>query len=698
MKKFIVFVTGIIALMLCGITSMTAQVTIGDDYAPQPFSVLELISNNTHGLRLPQMTIAQRNAISDAYGSKEEMKGLTIFNIETNCVETWNGTVWISMCANGILVTPTFDGFGSTLSYCVGATPVLLPTTSANGITGVWSPATISTSAAGGPTRYTFTPTAGQNVVGTGVVTLDVTVTASVTPAFAGFATPLTYLLNGAPVTLPTTSDNGITGTWSPATISTATAGGPTTYTFTPTAGQCVNGTVVTVSVTVVDDISKITDNNTGVANQYVGAFWRAGQTGERLIGVTASDAAGYGNWTATVIAGSDWIKLDNVMTNDVNCVYYPTTYNESAVDSYENNPNFDSDHIVNDGTNVGGNASATVPIYFRIGLKSKFTDSPKYSPTPNFTTTFPARYGVVLLTYGGGKTQRIWIRQGDEADYLMRKEDAISSGGLISRPAAVQFLPYNTTYSSLNITQVPYNNGMKTLYPSQAGAFLQWAATGANNRIAWDAYDPSDIDPSPGTTWQTVPKTYWTDAFNNPVLKGTDETCPFGYRRPVDGVTNANIGNNPNMKLATSDMLLSEMRQSLYLSPNDNNENTNATKANSVWGYYADGFFDRRKITDGAGSNYNRTNSAVSVTTSSIAYIGRLYFNIYNNASLFFPASGNRGGGTGAISAAGNQGHYWSSSAFSTAETWSLLITETDAKQDKYSRSMGAHVRCVRP
>jgi gliding motility-associated-like protein/uncharacterized repeat protein (TIGR01451 family) len=44
---------------------------------------------------------------------------------------------------------------------------------------------------------------------------------------------------------LPTTSNNGITGTWSPAVNSNAT----TTYTFTPTAGQCAVPTTLTVVV-----------------------------------------------------------------------------------------------------------------------------------------------------------------------------------------------------------------------------------------------------------------------------------------------------------------------------------------------------------------------------------------------------------------------------------------------------------------
>ena len=44
---------------------------------------------------------------------------------------------------------------------------------------------------------------------------------------------------------LPTTSNNGITGTWNPALNNTAT----TTYTFTPTAGQCATTTTLTITV-----------------------------------------------------------------------------------------------------------------------------------------------------------------------------------------------------------------------------------------------------------------------------------------------------------------------------------------------------------------------------------------------------------------------------------------------------------------
>jgi hypothetical protein len=58
---------------------------------------------------------------------------------------------------------------------------------------------------------------------------------------------------NSAAPALPGTSIEGITGTWAPATINTATLGG-TVYTFTPAAGQC--GTTATMTITVATQIT----------------------------------------------------------------------------------------------------------------------------------------------------------------------------------------------------------------------------------------------------------------------------------------------------------------------------------------------------------------------------------------------------------------------------------------------------------
>ena len=46
------------------------------------------------------------------------------------------------------------------------------------------------------------------------------------------------YCEGDIPGALSSVSDNGISGSWSPSSIGTSTAG-TTVYTFTPTAGQC---------------------------------------------------------------------------------------------------------------------------------------------------------------------------------------------------------------------------------------------------------------------------------------------------------------------------------------------------------------------------------------------------------------------------------------------------------------------------
>jgi hypothetical protein len=68
------------------------------------------------------------------------------------------------------------------------------------------------------------------------------TIAAIVTPNF----TPVAAICAGGTLAaLPTTSTNGITGTWAPALDNTQT----TTYTFTPTSGLCASSTTMTITV-----------------------------------------------------------------------------------------------------------------------------------------------------------------------------------------------------------------------------------------------------------------------------------------------------------------------------------------------------------------------------------------------------------------------------------------------------------------
>jgi gliding motility-associated-like protein len=75
---------------------------------------------------------------------------------------------------------------------------------------------------------------------------LQITVPAITAPAPI-FTMPMSYCQSGSAIALPTVSDNGVTGTWSPL-FSTAVAG-TVDYTFTPSAGQCAS--TITLPITI---------------------------------------------------------------------------------------------------------------------------------------------------------------------------------------------------------------------------------------------------------------------------------------------------------------------------------------------------------------------------------------------------------------------------------------------------------------
>ncbi len=135
-------------------------------------------------------------------------------------------------------ITPTFN-FGSSLTICAGGTVPVLPGYSNEGLTGIWSPAVVSNTTSG---VYTFTADAGQCAV---PATFTVTVNPTITPAF-NFGSSLTICNGGVVPTLPPTSTNGVTGTWSPTVVSNTTSG---VYTFTPNPGQCASTITFTVTV-----------------------------------------------------------------------------------------------------------------------------------------------------------------------------------------------------------------------------------------------------------------------------------------------------------------------------------------------------------------------------------------------------------------------------------------------------------------
>ena len=218
-------------------TTTTLTIAINPSVTPTFAAVGTYCSGST----IPVLPLTSIEGITGTWSPAIDNTTTTTYTFTptaSQCATTTTLTITINPS-----VTPTFAAVGP---YCVGETPDALPATSNNGITGTWNPAIISTASAGTRT-YTFTPDAGQ--CGS-VATMDVVITTSITPTFTQLGP---YCVGGTPDALPAISNNGITGTWNPAVISTASAG-TRTYTFTPDAGQC--GSVATMDVVITTSIT----------------------------------------------------------------------------------------------------------------------------------------------------------------------------------------------------------------------------------------------------------------------------------------------------------------------------------------------------------------------------------------------------------------------------------------------------------
>jgi len=173
--------------------------------------------------------------------STNGIQGLWSPAINNLATTTYTFTPNSGQCASSvtqtITITPTtIPSFGTFGPYCAGSSIPALPTTSTNGIQGLWSPAINNLAT----TTYTFTPNSGQCASS---VTATIIITPATTPTFGPFNS---YCAGSTIPALPTTSINGIQGTWSPAVNNLAT----TTYTFTPTSGQCASSVTATIIIT----------------------------------------------------------------------------------------------------------------------------------------------------------------------------------------------------------------------------------------------------------------------------------------------------------------------------------------------------------------------------------------------------------------------------------------------------------------
>lgn len=169
------------------------------------------------------------------------------------------------------------------------------------------------------PDNFTYTIT-GINNAYSGGNTATLNICSPVTPTFSAVGP----VCSGSTIpALPTTSLNGITGTWSPALNNTAT----TTYTFTPNAGQC--GTTTTLAITV-DPVSvggTVAGGTTICSNSNSGLLTLTGFTGNII------------NWESAVSPFSTWTTIPNTTNSYTSGPLTATTRFRAVVKNGSCNP-----------------------------------------------------------------------------------------------------------------------------------------------------------------------------------------------------------------------------------------------------------------------------------------------------------------------------------------------------------------------
>ena len=467
----------------------------------------------------------------------------------------------------------------------------------------------------------------------------------------------------------------------------------------------------------------------------YIGAFFRENEVGERIIStqlprLEKQDYA-LGYWEVEV---DEPYKDQVILSTTPSFDPYVGTDNPGKPEEYPVRPNeYKKGEMESGGTKINGRGR----VYFRVGWRS---------PNPNAGSTGEKapRYATVTLTFtqattvenGWRPSYKLYLRQGEAADYIMNPQSSILDGPLQgkSRAYARKFSAFNITDRELkNKTEDYVGLYAKTSkrdakfvdYPTQAGAFYQWALSKTDEDMAdfiRRAYNPA----LPYNT--DSPEGYWTSTqYWNKIpiwaSSGSDEqyeygygeeveVCPPGYHRPSDGYIDqvSYNGPYPNYRYGNGyvdvngitvterikgeeNIAFSEWRQSLWLNPwqgetipdtevlvgkgDEENEKIAIREKTSpayvankdinlLFGFYADGYYDRRpmKVQIATTSRLTaRLGVGVSINSPSVAYRGTLVYNPENNASTFFPAAGRRLDRGGYLEYVGETGYYWSSS-----------------------------------
>ena len=211
------------------------RVPVNATVIPNETPVFEPIEPQCYGAFSPLPT-TDINGISGSWNPAFDPSTTTTYNFIPDA----------DQCAVNVEITveiiqPIVPDFTQIDDVCEG-TNLTLPTISNDNISGSWLPAFDPTTS----TTYSFTPDAGQCA---NTTSMTIAITPLITPTFSA----IPPLCEGTSISLPTTSIENITGTWSPNFDPTAT----TTYSFSPNSGQCAD-TTTQITVLIVPSVTPV--------------------------------------------------------------------------------------------------------------------------------------------------------------------------------------------------------------------------------------------------------------------------------------------------------------------------------------------------------------------------------------------------------------------------------------------------------
>ena len=490
--------------------------------------------------------------------------------INNTATTTYTFTPDVGQCASDetmtVDVTPeTIPSFSAIADICSGDA-LSLPGTSTNSISGTWTPAVNNTAT----TNYTFTPNAGQCATTQG---LTVNVNAQTTPSFSAIAD----ICSGDALSLPGTSTNSISGTWTPAVNNTAT----TNYTFTPNAGQCATtqGLTVNVNAQTTPSFSAIADicsgdalSLPGTSTNSISGTWTPAVNNTATTNYTFTPNAGQCATTQGLtvnvnaqttpsfsaiadICSGDALSLPGTSTNSISGTWTPAV-NNTATTNYTFTPNA-GQCATTQGLTVNVNAQTT-PSFSAIAdicsgdalsLPGTSTNSISGTWTPAVNNTATTNYTFTPNAGQCATTQGLTVNVNAQTTPSFSAIADICSGDALSLPG--------TSTNSISGTWTPAVNNTATTnytFTPNAGqcATTQGLTVNVNAQTTPSFSAIADICSGdalslPGTSTNSISGT-WTPAVNNTATTNYTFTPNAGQCATTQGLTvNVNAQTTPS-------------------------------------------------------------------------------------------------------------------------------------------------------